>query len=207
MKKFRFLFLVLALILVVGMTTGLIVRKQTGGQTVLQHSAQSPAQTTPATDDSVQEQVDPFEKILLLVNHDEEHPVVVVDNGVEIDPIDTYWINGEPPAQSGAKPATGTNYVPFDRYLVTPGASSFTVQSSLNVQQKGGSGSDDDSPEEYSFEFFEFRFETGGYRGEVYLPSLFMDESTTATAGVPVSIDEDTYCVLVYLGEYTFVSH
>ena len=204
MKKVRFLFLILALILVVGMTTGLIVRKQSGGQTVMQHSAQSPAQTTPATDDPVEDPADPLEKILLLVNHDEEHPVVVMDNGVQVDPIDTYWINGEPPVQSGSKPASGVNYVPFDRYLVTPGASSFTIQSSLNAQQKGGSGSDDSSEEE-SFDIYSFRFNTGPYNGEVYSPSMYLEYPETVTAGEPFFIHENTFCVLVYLQEYTFV--
>lgn len=198
MKKARFLFVILALILVVGMTTGLIVRKQTGGQTVMQHSAQGPAETTPATDDSIQDSVDPFEKILLLVNHDDEHPVVVMDNGVVIDPIDTYWVNGEPSAQSGAKPASGTNHVPFDRYLVTPGASSITIQSSLNDQKKDG-----DSPEKSDgFDIYLLQVETGNMNGDVHITYDGFIHS-----GVPYNIAEDTFCVLVNFDEYTFVTN
>ena len=200
MKKFRFLFVILALILVVGMTTGLIVRKQSGGQSVMQHSSSSaPASTIPATDDPVQEQADPFEKIFLLVNHEEDQSVVVMDNGVQIDPIDTYWINGEPSVQSGAKPAQGTNYVPFDRYLVTPGSSSLTIQSSSNSQQKGGII--DDEEDERVTDVALCCIHTGSMNGDVY---LYYED--TISFGVPFSIPINTFCVLVYLGEYTFVA-
>ncbi len=197
MKKFRFIAVILALILVVGMTTGLIVRKQTGGQTVMQHSAQVPAQTTPATDDSVQEPADPFEKILLLVNHDDEHPVVVMDNGVQIDPIDTFWLHGEP-VQSGAKPSSGTNHVPFDRYLVTPGSSSFTIQSSLNSQKSDPGASSE------VYDVYAFRCYSGDREGTVYLP-FYDTDPDTVSAGESYRILSDTFCVLVYFGEYTYV--
>ncbi len=89
MKKFRFLFLVLALILVVGMTTGLIVRKQTGGQTVMQHSnAAAPASTTavPASTSLATEAEIP--KIPVTVENDgaDHVSVLIYENGSLLSP-------------------------------------------------------------------------------------------------------------------------
>ena len=136
MKNVRFLFLILALILVVGMTTGLIVRKQTGGQTVMQHSgAPAPVSTTPATtgDDepAAPEATAQVSKIMLLVEHDDDYSVTVTEDNVDLEPIDTVYYPSE--ANSGEKGGPGSSVyyaICVDRYLVDPSCTSVSVTQS-----------------------------------------------------------------------------
>ena len=128
MKKVRFLFLVLALILVVGMTTGLIVRKQSGGQSVMQHSGGSaPVSTTPATTgDDPEEPDSQTVKILLLVNHVDDYEVTVREDGQVLQPIDTVYLSDYSPSKDETRSEWYyTSYV--DRYLVLPGHTTVTV--------------------------------------------------------------------------------
>ena len=140
MKKFRFLFLVLALILVVGMTTGLIVRKQTGGQSVMHHSsASAPVSTTPATtgDDepAAPEAEAQVAKILLLVDRDDDYSVIVNENNINLEPIDSVvYVYDSPNVlcsenhRGGGDPEYQSGYY-VDRYLVDPSNTTVTIQS------------------------------------------------------------------------------
>lgn len=119
MKKVRFLFLILALILVVGMTTGLIVRKQSGGQSVVKHSSSVAATEAASTEAPV---TDVTRKIRVLVQTDnpdstvasasQYHSVVVYEGEDVADPIDTVTLS-----------AACVDWT-YDVYLVTPGVSS-----------------------------------------------------------------------------------
>ena len=97
--------LVMAVVLVVGACAGLIVRKQTGGQTVMQHSGGgSAASTTPATDDLPAEE----KKIPIVVfgysgesvlPEDYTYPFSIVENGSSVSPfiddfLSGYFLNG-----------------------------------------------------------------------------------------------------------------
>ena len=139
MKKFRFLFLVLALILVVGMTTGLIVRKQTGGQTVMQHSgASAPVSTTPATSGGDSEAPEPEAtvfKIPVLIREGISKYFTVTENGVEVDPIDVFEYSessGEVESKSADPDSDPEPYSEtYVRYLVDRTCSSITFDHNL----------------------------------------------------------------------------
>jgi len=151
MKKFRFIFLVLALILVVGMTTGVIVRKQTGSQTVLQHSgASAPASTTPATtgDDEPAAPEEPspvlglldFSVVPLYVNVPPEGlSVEICQNGETLEPVSRVEVPYDSGALSGAKPADHHYNEVCDLYFVDR-SSSVTIR--LLSNSKGGDISD-----------------------------------------------------------------
>lgn len=138
MKKFRFLFVILALILVVGMTTGLIVRKQSGGQTVMQHSsASAPASTTPAMtgdDEPVAPEAKVF-KIPVLISESLSQYFSVIEDGVEVDPIDVFEYS-DPSLEQESKggdidddpESYSESYV---RYLVDPTCSSIEYDHNL----------------------------------------------------------------------------
>lgn len=127
MKKVRFLFLILALVLVVGMTTGLIVRKQTGGQTVMQHSAQAPDSSTSATtddDEPAAAEPDPTVfKIPVLIRQGLSQYFTVIENDVEVDPFDVFEYS--PSLFEEESKSDGSSYSEtYVRYLVDPTCSS-----------------------------------------------------------------------------------
>ena len=138
MKKVRFLFLILALILVVGMTTGLIVRKQSGGQSVMQHSsASTPTSTTPATtgDDEPAAPEPQVFKIPVLISEELSQYFTVVENGVEVDPFDVFEYS-EPSLEQESKsggydPEPDSYSKTYVRYLVDPTCSSIEFDHNL----------------------------------------------------------------------------
>ena len=129
MRKTKTIILIVSLVLAVGLLAGGLIRNNVSSSSSASRVSRpsSPASTTPAStpETSPAETSAPVAKILLLVEVDDDIDIIVTENGVELDPIDTVHY-GYVPEEEESKGGSYSRYgIECYCYLVDPTCTTF----------------------------------------------------------------------------------